>query len=76
MRVGAKKYRAWLRVAYERNRNSIDAIVPLLEGENISSDVQTANSYEELGAQQYRSRLRKMHRTKGKADVEKILSSG
>jgi len=76
MRLGAKKYRTWLRSEYERNRRSVDAIVPLLDGENISSDVQTANSYEELGAQQYRSRLRKMHRTKGKAEVEKILSSG
>lgn len=77
MRVGAKKYRTWLRSEYERNRHSVDAILPSLDNEgDIPSGVQTTNSYEELGAQAYRSRVRKMHRTKGKAEVERILSSG
>lgn len=77
MRVGAKKYQTWLRSEYERNRHSVDAILPSLNDDgDIPSSLKTTNSYEELGANAYRSRLRRMHRTKGKAEVEKILRSG
>jgi hypothetical protein len=77
MRGGAKKYRTWLRHEYERNSLSVDAVLPSLDDDgNIPSGVQTTSSYEELGARAYRSRLKRAHRTKGKAEVEKILSSG
>lgn len=74
MREGAKKYRNWLKAAYERNRRSVDSLVGLLDAEDIPSDIRAKDSYEELGAKSYRSRMRKTQRTKGKANIEKILS--
>jgi hypothetical protein len=77
MRVGARKYRTWLKSEYERNGHSVDAILSSLDDDgDIPSSVQTTNSFEDLGARACRSRLKKMHKTKGKAELERILSGG
>lgn len=76
MRVGAAKYREWLKLRYTRGGRSVASIFSEVEGdEPLPTELRFADPNEEQGAVGYRSLLRKLFRTRGAGDVKKLLDS-
>lgn len=76
MRVGAAKYREWLKLRYTRGDRSFASISSEVEGDqSLTSELQFADPNEEQGAIGYRSLLRNLFRTRGAGDVKKLLDS-
>jgi hypothetical protein len=76
MRVGAAKYREWLKLRYMRGGRSVASISSEVEGDqSLPSELRFADPNEEQGAIGYRSLLRNLFRTRGAGDVKKLLDS-
>ena len=76
MRGGAAKYREWLKLRYIMGGRSAAAISSAVEiDQSLSSELQFADPNEEQGAIAYRSRLRKLVKTRGAGEAKKLLDS-
>jgi len=76
MRVGAAKYREWLKLRYMRGGRSVASISSEVEGDqSLPSELRFADPNEEQGAIGYRSLLRNLFQTRGAGDVKKLLDS-
>jgi hypothetical protein len=76
MRVGAARYREWLKLRYTRGDRSVASISSEVEGDqSLPSELQFADPNEQQGAVGYRSLLRNLFRTRGAGDVKRLLDS-
>jgi hypothetical protein len=73
MREGAAKYKEWLVQRYTENGNSMVAILPSLEREDVPEELSFKDISQVQGAKQYRLFLLKKLRMQGAAAVEKDL---
>jgi hypothetical protein len=71
-RDGASKLKKWLAEKYKKE--SIDAAIRVLQGNQPLPELGFSNIHQEYGAKFYRRRLRKMYETRGRAEVQKHLS--
>jgi hypothetical protein len=76
MRRGADKYKNWLRAEYGKGGQPPDAIIQMLNSRTLPSELKFASADEEQGARSYRNRLRKVHESKGEAEVRTLLRLG
>jgi hypothetical protein len=76
MRLGAEKYRSWIRAKYVRLSKATGPIVTILgEDQDLPSEIQFLSDEEQQGARAYRSRLKQVSQTKGDLELAKILKS-
>ncbi len=74
MRLGARKYKAWLVQRYARSGKSLVAILPLLQADHVPGGLDLDDIDQTLGAERYRLHLLKKFQTAGASEVEAYLN--
>lgn len=76
MRVGAQKYKSWLKVRYKTRGGSIAAVASDIEtSQSLPAELQLTDFNEQQGAIAYRRRLEKLIQTSGPAEAKRLLDS-
>jgi hypothetical protein len=73
IRSGAAKYKAWLADKYKQKGNSIEGIVPLIEGEFAPGELGIQNGDEEQGATIYQNYARRVRLARGERGLGEFL---
>jgi hypothetical protein len=73
VREGAAKYKEWLVKRFKEGGNSIDAILPLLQSEQLPEDWPTVKDHRLTGARLYRSHMLQAIEQHGASAVEKYF---
>jgi hypothetical protein len=73
VREGAAKYKEWLVKRFKEGGNSIDAILPLLQSEQLPEDWPTVKDHRLSGARLYRSHMLQAIEQHGASAVEKYF---
>ena len=73
IREGAAKYKDWLIQQY-KNRKTIDAIVLLIQSDDLPAELKFDSNYQTIGVKNYRRYVRNLYTTQGVLDLENVIS--
>lgn len=74
MRAGATKYKSWVKHQYNVHRRSLTALASDIANDNSVLDGLTDQN-EQVGAGEYRRKFQKQMRSRGAADIKRLLES-
>jgi hypothetical protein len=74
MREGAANYKNWLVQQYKKNGDSVNAIVPILQSQDIPSELGFNDMYLKEGARIYRKHMLDVYKMHGTDELERYLS--
>lgn len=73
IRDGANKYKDWLARKYVEKGKSIDAIVSLLQADDIPTELEFNSPQQNLGARIYRRNIRRVYKNQDNSELKRFL---